>query len=190
MQQAIDDAGSLMKTFNAILQVAQAKSGTVRAGLASLDIAALLRESAELYAPAIEEAGLHLHLAAHDAVVVTANRDLVAQAVGNLLDNAIKYTPAGGHITLRAARVGDRAELSVADTGPGIPGQYRRRVTQRYARLDSARGTAGNGIGLSIVDAIARQLGAALILEDNRPGLRAVIRFPVTPGSATRTTAH
>ena len=141
MQDAIRDAESLLKTFNALLQVSQAEAGTVRAELSPIDAAQLVREVAELYAPALEEAALQLELDADRPVTVTGNRNLLAQAIGNLLDNAIKFTPEGDSVRLRVAEL------------------------------------TGNGLGLSLVDAIARQHGATLLLEDNKPGLRAVIRF-------------
>jgi signal transduction histidine kinase len=116
-------------------------------------------------------------------VTVTGNRNLLAQAIGNLLDNAIKFTPEGGTVRLRAAAAREGVEISVCDTGPGIPARDRRRALERYVRLDPAGTTRGNGLGLSLVDAIARQHGARLLLEDNSPGLRAVIRFSSQVGS-------
>jgi signal transduction histidine kinase len=112
-----------------------------------------------------------------DEITVNGNRNLLSQAIGNLLDNAVKFTPAGGTITLTATRSAEGAEVSVADTGPGIPSEDRKRVLQRYVRLDKARDTEGNGLGLSLVEAIARQHGATFTLEDNKPGLLASIRF-------------
>jgi signal transduction histidine kinase len=181
MQEAIRDAESLLKTFNALLQVSQAQAGTVRAERSRVDVAQLLREVGELYAPALEDAALRLEINAQQPVTVTGNRNLLAQAVGNLLDNAIKFTPKGGSVRLCATAAPGGAEVSVSDTGPGIPARDKARVVERHVRLDPAGATRGNGLGLSLVDAIARQHGAALVLEDNNPGLRAVIRFRVKP---------
>jgi signal transduction histidine kinase len=177
MQDAIRDAESLLRTFNALLQVSQAEAGTVRAAMTRVDAAQLVREVAELYAPAMEDAALQLQVDADQPVTVSGNRNLLAQAIGNLLDNAIKFTPAGGTVRLRAAAAPGGSEISVSDTGPGIPAPDRQRVTERFVRLDPTGAARGNGLGLSLVDAIARQHGATLLLEDNEPGLRAVIRF-------------
>lgn len=177
MEQTIKDADTLIKTFNAILQTAQADAGTIRAEVAPMDLAGLVEEIAELYGPAVEEACLTLRLETGPPLSVLANRDLLTQAIGNLLDNAIKYTPTGGAIVLEVVEGEDTIDIVVEDTGPGIPTKDRERVKQRFVRLDGARRTQGNGLGLSLVDAIARQHGACLILEDNDPGLRAILRF-------------
>jgi len=177
MQQAVKDADSLVRTFNTALQVAQADAGTLRAAMEPVDIAALTRELGQLYSPAAEDAELQLAVSADERIMVRGNQDLLAQAVGNLLDNAIKYTPRGGNILLQACKTDSGVEIRVADSGPGIPPQQRSRVAERFIRLDAARHTPGNGLGLSLVDAIARQHGATLELRDNRPGLAAVLAF-------------
>ncbi|HKK14312.1 MAG TPA: sensor histidine kinase, partial [Gammaproteobacteria bacterium] len=109
---------------------------------------------------------------------IRGNRELLAQAVSNLLDNAIKYTPPGGTVTVQV-RTGDDggAELAVSDTGPGIPPEAREQVTERFVRLDPARSTSGNGLGLSLVKAVAGLHGGRLVLEDSGPGLRARVCF-------------
>jgi signal transduction histidine kinase len=185
MENAIRDAESLLKTFNALLQVSQAEASTVRAAMTRIDAAQLAREVAELYAPAMEDAALQLQLQlqvdADQPVTVAGNRNLLTQAIGNLLDNAITFTPGGGTVRLRAAAAPEGSEISVGDSGPGIPAQHRQRVRERYLRLEPAGATHGNGLGLGLVDAIARQHGAKLSLEDNNPGLRAVIHFKAAP---------
>jgi len=178
MGQAVNDADSLVRTFNAILQVAQADAGTTRASMDPVDISALVRELGQLYAPAAEEAGLQLQVRARQPVTVHGNGDLLAQAVGNLLDNAVKYTPAGGRILLQVGTTDWGPEIRVADSGPGVALEDRRRIVGRFVRLEAARHTPGNGLGLSVVDAIARQHGATFTLQDNQPGLLAVIQFP------------
>lgn len=177
MQQAIADAESLVKTFNAILQISQAEAGTVRAEMSPVDLSQLIKDSGDLYGPLAEEAGIQLEVHNGEQITVNGNRNLLSQAIGNLLDNAVKFTPAGGKITLTAKRTTEGAEVSVADTGPGISSADRKRAVQRYVRLDRARDTEGNGLGLSLVDAITRQHGARFTLEDNAPGLLAKIRF-------------
>jgi signal transduction histidine kinase len=106
-----------------------------------------------------------------------ANRHLLAQALANLLDNAIKYTPPGGRVRLQVERGANGPVIAVADSGPGIPETDRERVLQRFVRLDATRSTPGNGLGLSLVDAVAKLHGAELMLTDNRPGLRVSLAF-------------
>lgn len=179
LEQCIKDAEIMMRTFNAVMQTAQATAGTIRAELVPLDLQKLVRELGELYLPVAEEADLSLEVAETEKATVVGNADKLAQAIGNLLENAVKYTPAGGRITLSVSSRRDFVEICVADTGPGIPEKDYERVKQRFVRLDSARHTGGSGLGLSFVDAIARLHGADLVFADNHPGLRASIRFPV-----------
>lgn len=108
-----------------------------------------------------------------------ADRHLLSQALANLIDNAIKYTPAGGRLTVSACAVGESAEIVVADNGPGIPKSDRERVQERFVRLEASRNSAGSGLGLSLVRAVARFHGGTLSLEDNEPGLRVRLRLPL-----------
>jgi len=135
---------------------------------------------AELYEPAAEDKGLTLEVAADGDPVACGSRQLLSQAVANLLDNAVKYTPPGGRVTLTVApgAGGAGPRLTVADTGPGIPEAERGRVLQRFVRLEPSRSTPGNGLGLSLVDAVARLHGCRLDLVDNAPGLRVTLDFP------------
>jgi len=177
MEQTIKDADTMVKTFNAILQTAQANAGAIRADLLPVDLSKLVREMGELYTPVAEEAGLTLRIESGALITVPGHRDLLAQAIGNLLDNAVKYTPREGKLYLELIPGDGAVDLVVEDSGPGIPEKERHRVTQRFVRLDTVRQKEGNGLGLSLVDAIARQHGATLLFEDNEPGLRAIIRF-------------
>ncbi|MBL8668719.1 MAG: sensor histidine kinase, partial [Rhodospirillales bacterium] len=119
-----------------------------------------------------------LNAAADAAPEIAAQRELLAQAVANLLDNAVKHTPAGGRIDVRVHGEGDDVVLTIADTGPGIPTADRARVLERFVRLEESRSTPGSGLGLSLVAAVARLHGASLRLGDNDPGLRVELRFP------------
>jgi signal transduction histidine kinase len=110
--------------------------------------------------------------------MIEGNRSLISQALANLVDNAIKYTPANGHITVTAGDTAQGVELAVADTGPGIPPSERAHVLERFVRLEASRHSPGTGLGLSLVAAVARFHGAELKLEDNRPGLKAKLEFP------------
>ena len=133
---------------------------------------------AELYAPLAEENGVTLAIAPAGATRIEGNHSLISQALANLIDNAIKYTPAGGHITISAAMTPQGAELTVADTGPGIPASQRAHVIERFVRLETSRNSPGTGLGLSLVAAVARLHDAWLTLDDNKPGLKATIHFP------------
>ena len=111
-------------------------------------------------------------------VEVFGDRELLAQALTNLLDNAVKYTPAGGMVTVTLERTDDTARIRVADSGPGVPAEDRERVLQRFARLDQARSQPGNGLGLALVKAVTMQHHGRLALGDNAPGLAVTIEIP------------
>jgi signal transduction histidine kinase len=115
--------------------------------------------------------------------MVYGDRELLAQALTNLLDNALKYTPVGGHIDLEVKRNGDRVVVVVADSGPGIPPESREKVLERFARLDESRSLPGNGLGLALVRAVSDQHDGRLVLTDNGPGLRVTLSLPVTDGA-------
>jgi signal transduction histidine kinase len=179
LEKTIEEADAILETFNALLAIALAESGALRENFERLDLAALTRDAAELYEAAAEALGQALTLETDGAPAAMGDRNLLSQAVANLLDNALKHTPAGGRIVL-AARIGPdgHPEITVSDTGPGIPAEARSRVLERFIRLDSSRSTKGSGLGLSLVAATARLHDAALLLEDNNPGLRVRLRFP------------
>jgi signal transduction histidine kinase len=182
VRETIAEADQLLGTFNALLSIAEAEAGSARASMQALDLAEIAASVAELYAPFAEEKGLTLAVAAKGPVWVQGDRHLLAQAVANLLDNAIKYTPEG-QISLRVIGDGHEARLEVADSGPGIPADRRDAVFDRFVRLEGSRSTPGNGLGLSLVRAVARLHGGNVVLADNQPGLRAVLTLPATPAS-------
>jgi signal transduction histidine kinase len=176
---AIADIDQLIGVFNALLRLAELDTGLRRAGFAQVDVAALVEDAAELYGPAAEAKGLGLDSHAEAGLILNGDRQLLAQAIGNLLDNAIKYSLAGGIVTLNAVRETDgRITIVVADTGPGIPEDERGRATQRFYRGDSSRHAEGVGLGLSLVEAVARLHGGDLRLDGNNPGLRAILALP------------
>jgi signal transduction histidine kinase len=171
IEQAVADADGLLSTFNALLRIARVESEHRREAFTEVDLGALVGDVAELYEPLAEEKGQAIAMQRMAGVRVRGDRDLLFQAIANLLDNAIKYTPEGGRIEIRLGP--DR--LEIMDTGPGIPAEAREKVFQRFFRLDESRTTPGNGLGLSLVAAVARLHGIAVCLEDNRPGLRVVL---------------
>ncbi len=147
--------------------------------MAPLDLGSVAADVAELYEPLAEEKKVSLVLMPSAAVAIEGNRSLIAQALANLVDNAIKYTPAGGKVRVRVAITDRGVELSVADSGPGIPEADRARVVERFVRLEASRNSPGTGLGLSLVAAVAHFHNAQLLLEDNVPtGLNACLRFP------------
>jgi signal transduction histidine kinase len=179
IERAITETDQLIATFNALLLIAETDAGTTRAAMTELDLSSVAADVAELYEPLAEERQVTLRLIPAMGVAVEGNRSLIAQALANLVDNAIKYTPEGGRVTIRADANGDGVDLSVADTGPGIPAVDRMRVVERFVRLEASRSSPGTGLGLSLVAAVAHFHGAELVLEDNRPtGLKARLRFP------------
>jgi signal transduction histidine kinase len=183
IERAIGDADQLIGTFNALLLIAETDAGTARNALSPLDLASVTADVCELYEPLAEEKNIRLTLIrpvglhAGD-MMIEGNRGLISQALANLIDNAIKYTPPGGHVTVRPAVSFQGVEISVADSGPGIAADERSRVVERFVRLEASRNSPGTGLGLALVQAVAHFHNAELILEDNAPGLRAILRFP------------
>jgi signal transduction histidine kinase len=173
---AIGEADRLLATFNALLSIAELESGARRDETGPLDLSEVASAAAELYDPVAEEKGFSLKVLAEPGVNIRGDRHLLSQALANLLDNALKYAGAG-EIDIRVCRHDGRAVLEVADRGPGIPEADRETVLNRFVRLEASRTTPGNGLGLSLVRAIVRRHGGSLVLEDNRPGLRARIEF-------------
>jgi signal transduction histidine kinase len=191
LEQVLEESDGLIRTFNALLMIARAESGETGAVMAEFDAAEIARDVAELYEPLAEEKGLALKVDASAPATVKGNRELISQALANLIDNAIKYagpeqangavlTPGANpsDIVVSAKADGDRVLLAVADAGPGIPQADRERVVERFVRLEQSRSHAGSGLGLSLASAVARLHHGALTFEDNAPGLKAVIALP------------
>ncbi|OBS10198.1 ATP-binding protein [Acidihalobacter prosperus] len=178
IEGAVADLEGIIQTFNALLSIAQAEAGMRRKDFSPVELVALTADLGELYGALAEEAGLVLDIDGCGEAWVSGHRDLIAQAVGNLLDNAIKYTPAGGRVRLELACTGGHVRLSVSDSGPGIPDAEYERVMQRFVRLDAARSSPGNGLGLALVKAVAQLHGATVSLGDAGPGLAVTLDFP------------
>jgi len=178
LRGCLEELDRILVVFNALLAITLAESGA-RREFQEFDLVDVARSTLEAYEPVAEEAGLTLQLQLGSDVVVPlqGNPHLIAQALANLIDNAVKYAPAGGDVRITARRTPRAAELVVSDRGPGIPQQLRERALQRFGRLDEARTTPGSGLGLSLVQAVVRLHGGSLRLEDNNPGLRVVLGF-------------
>jgi signal transduction histidine kinase len=182
IEKSIADADQLLATFSALLRIARIEAGGYRPATETVDLARLIDDAAELYGALADERDIALKVSTTASALVQGDRDLLFQAITNLMDNALKYTPSGGHVTLKVTHTADRVRLEVADDGPGIPQAERANVTRRFYRLESSRTTPGSGLGLSLVSAIAAVHRAELALEDNDPGLRVVLEFAVSPG--------
>ncbi|UCH75078.1 MAG: HAMP domain-containing protein [Rhodospirillales bacterium] len=168
----------ILQTFEALINIALAEAGSSRETMSQLDLSRLVQDLVEVYQPSAEEAGLELTARIAPGLAATGHRQLLGQAVANLLDNAIKFTPPGGRIEVLLETRDDQSILRVADNGPGIPAEHRQRVVRRFARLDSSRSTPGSGLGLSLVAAVARLHGATFTLGDNQPGVAAILALP------------
>jgi len=179
---AIGEADDIITTFNAMLTIARIEGGAAGAEFETVDLAELVETLADLYQPLAEENGLSLDVAGHSGSLVRGDRHLLSQAISNLVDNAIKYTPAGGRLWLGVTQTAGGVRLTVADSGPGIPPDLRTVVLQPFTRLDPARSTPGTGLGLSLVAAVADRHQARLSLTGNGPGLRVLLEFPPAPG--------
>lgn len=182
--KTIEEVDAVLNTFNAILSLARIESGT-SSKFEEVHITELLMELYDLYEPVAEEEGLAFDCEIDDGLTLKGDYSLLAQAVTNLLDNAIKYTPSGGALTLRGrtTRKG-QLEISITDTGPGIPAEDRERAVRRFVRLEASRTKAGNGLGLAMVSAIASIHSGKLELSDGpgaeeARGLRAALIFTV-----------
>lgn len=193
LEDTLADADALIRTFNALLAIARAEAGSERVAFEEMDLEALICGVVDLYAPLAEDKGVDLKCRPTTGLQVRGHPELLAQALSNLVDNAIKYTPGGGGIRVGSGtRETGAIELVVEDTGPGVPAADRERITERFVRLEDHRKSPGIGLGLSMVRAIARLHGAKLVLEDagvtdSRPcqpdggtaGLRVALQFAV-----------
>ncbi|MDG2334350.1 MAG: HAMP domain-containing sensor histidine kinase [Myxococcota bacterium] len=179
-----DELDRVLETFNALLHIAKIETGRVQEEMVSVDASALVEDACELYEPAAEEAGLTLRSRVDPGVQIHGNRHLLAQALTNLIENALKYAGRGVvSLLLREDKEQGRVRLSVSDQGPGIPEAEHERVIQRFTRLESARSRPGAGLGLAFVSAVSELHGANLRLEDMSPGLRISLEFPLGAGA-------
>lgn len=179
IEAAVEETDRLIGTFNALLLIAEAEAGSVRESMDDLDLPGAIEGIGELYEPVAEEKGVRLIVRqSARPVTISGNRNLISQALANLVDNAIKYSPPGSEVVVALRHDTDGARLVVADNGPGVPAEERTRVLERFVRLESSRNSPGTGLGLSLVSAVARLHNAELTLHDNKPGLRAELRFP------------
>lgn len=178
LKKTNEDCDYLINTFNELLAIARTESGVAREAIETVDVVKIADEIAELYEAMAEEKNIQFHWEKPENIYLQCQPQLLGQAISNLLENAVKYTQEGGAVELKVGYIDHRPRIVVTDTGPGIPEKDRQRVLQRFQRLDQSRTLSGNGLGLSMVNAIAKMCKADLILGDNKPGLTVELRFP------------
>lgn len=187
IEAAVADVDRVMRIFAALLRLAELDTGARRSGFVQVDASRVAAEVVEFYEPAAEQKGVAFSFEARGAAPVAGDPVLLAQALSNLIDNSLKCVPERGAIRVCVDRRDDGSvAIEVADNGPGIAAADKPKVTERFFRGDTSRGTAGVGLGLSIVDAVAKLHGGVLELLDNHPGLRAQMVLPVTDGRSSR----
>lgn len=182
LSSAMAEADHLLATFRALLRIARIESGTHDREWSGVELKPLLEDAWELYQAVGEEKDIVVHLGTTSGHL-RGDRDLLFQALCNLLDNAIKYSPPGSEVSLAASETAQGVEISIADRGPGVPAEERGKVVDRFYRSAGVAGVPGSGLGLSLVNAIAHHHGGQLVLEDNAPGLRAILRLPRAPAA-------
>jgi signal transduction histidine kinase len=175
IERVSTEVDQMRSTLDALLRIALAETGTV--AREPVNLSELVASMVELYAPVSEERGIRLESSVAPGAEVQGSRQLLAQALANLLDNAIKFTPDGGRIRVVLRAHNGVPEVVVEDDGPGIPADKRELVLGRRVRLDEARKVPGSGLGLSLVAAVTKLHGARLILDDAAPGLRVSLKF-------------
>jgi hypothetical protein len=175
---AVADVDRVIRIFDALLRLAEIDAGMRRSGFVSLDVAEVAAAAVEFYAPAAELKNIDLSFQSDGPVRVPGDPVLLAQALGNLIDNALKYAPEGGTIEVLVRRRAGGAEIAVADNGPGIAEAEKAKVVERFYRGDSSRGTPGSGLGLSLAQAVAKLHGSTLELTDRNPGLCVLLALP------------
>ncbi|MDB5969039.1 MAG: hypothetical protein JWQ90_1489 [Hydrocarboniphaga sp.] len=178
---SIEEVDSILVTFGSLLRIANVESGRLRESFTDVDLSAIAIDAEQLFEPIANSEGKTLLLRVQHDVHIDGSRDLLFQALANLVDNALKYTSAGGEIDIELAVEHDIVQLVVADNGPGVAADQRDKVFQRLYRVDPSRSTAGNGLGLSLVRAVALLHEGSCEIEDNRPGARVVLRLPLGP---------
>jgi signal transduction histidine kinase len=177
LEVALTDVDRVIGIFNALLRLAEIDAGVRRSGFTSCDLETIVSDAVEFYQPVAELQRVTLSLKVSGDLKIVADPLLLAQAIGNLIDNALKFARDGGEVNVAAARHGDIIAISVADDGPGIPDAEKPKVTERFYRGDASRGTPGVGLGLALVKAVATLHRGSLELADNKPGLVATLNL-------------
>ncbi|TPG21693.1 sensor histidine kinase [Sphingomonas koreensis] len=178
LKRAIVQSDDLLRLFAAILRISEVEGGAVKRTFARVDLTDLTADLCDSFAPAVADGGSTLTCEAAPGLALNGDRELIAQALINLLENAQHHTPPGTHISVAATAEAGAVRLSVADDGPGVAPDDRERITRRFTRLDSSRGTPGHGLGLNLVVAVAHVHDGTVTIDDNYPGLRVTMILP------------
>jgi len=171
LEKTIGDMDNIIKTFNGILEIAQAESEAAKKSWKNINISNITLDVAELYRPLAEDKSIEFNVHITEGVIIKGNKHLIAQSISNIIDNAVKYTPESGTIDIYVKENEKSVEISVSDSGPGVNSKDYKNITKRFVRLDTSRHTPGNGLGLSLVEAVAGLHNSDLVFEDNKPGL-------------------
>lgn len=175
LEKNITDMEGLIATFNSILKISELEASAEFRSFDEIPLGEILIDLVELYEPTASEKGVSIDNCVEKNVCIKAEKNLLTQALANLIDNAIKFTPAGGKVSISHQKYLAYQDIIIADSGDGIPESYRDKVFEKFFRMEESRHTKGNGLGLSLVAAIARIHSAEILLEDNKPGL--LVRF-------------
>jgi signal transduction histidine kinase len=178
IKAGIEEVDMIVETLNSILRISQAQSGVASGHFITFDLSSVVIDVVEFYAEFAEQKDIAMQDSIPLGIKITGDKPLLTQAIANLIDNAIKYTPAGGSITVTLEQREHAIECVVADNGPGIPPEYYGKVKERFFRLEASRTSPGTGLGLSLVDAVASLHHGELVFEDNQPGLKVTLRLP------------
>jgi signal transduction histidine kinase len=178
IQRCVADSDRLLNTFNALLRISRIESGAYRAAFRLIDLGEIVSDTCDLYRASADERQISISIDVTGPSQINGDRELLAQAVANLLDNAVKYAPQGGRIDVIVTSDKGHCRIVVADNGDGVATTDLDRIAQRFVRLDSSRSAPGNGLGLSLVRAVVDQHRGRLVFEDNKPGLRVILELP------------
>ena len=179
IKAGIDEVDMIVETLNSILRISQAQSGVASGHFVTFDLSSVVSDVIDFYGELAEERNITIRGSVPEFVYAHGDKPLLTQAVANLIDNAIKYTPRDGQIVVALSQHHGTIECVVADNGPGIPREYYARVKERFFRMEDSRTSQGTGLGLSLVDAVAQLHRGELVFGDNQPGLIVTLRLPV-----------
>lgn len=177
LQAAVDEVDTIVTLYDSILNISRAESRAAIENFSEFNLHELLTNVVEIYELLAEQRSIRIVLSCPESMMLNGEQQLVAQAVANLVDNAVKYSPEQSEVSIAATGTSQHVTVTITDAGPGIPAEEREKVKERFYRLDKARSTPGTGLGLSLVDAVMRLHGGNFTLGDAAPGLKATLRF-------------